>query len=156
MNLLEKIQLSLIVLFCICVLIMLIAKIEIRRLDRKLSKPSYTPPPVPAKPSNRFAHMNHYHEPTDQHEIITLGGETFIANKKAVPLLKALHDVGLKTRTHHIDHRPNAFISILLDDSIQLQVKRVYEADRTKYNGRKELLIMWDKPEIKGPSSVTT
>lgn len=91
--------------------------------------------------------VNHHHELTDKHEIVDFGDGGFVANKEAIPLLKALHEAGLRTRTHHITEGENhCFISILLDN-VQLEIKTVNEKDanRITYNGRPELLIKWDK-----------
>lgn len=98
--------------------------------------------------TDKYKHMNHHHELTDDHEIVDFGDGEFVANKKAITLLKALNDLGLRTRTHHIDDKSNAFVSILLDN-VQIEVKKVNEidADRDKYNGKYELLIMWNKDE---------
>lgn len=95
--------------------------------------------------TEKYRHMNHHHELTNEHEIVDFGGGEFVANKKAVPLLKALNEIGLKTRTHHIGEGSNAFISILLDNA-QVEIKKVNEIDanRTKYNGKYELLINWE------------
>lgn len=92
--------------------------------------------------TDKYKHFNHYHEMTDEHEMVDFGDGEFIANKKAIPLLKALNDLGLRTRTHHVGER-NGFISILLRDGIHFHQKEVNERDRTKYNGEQELLIQW-------------
>jgi hypothetical protein len=98
------------------------------------------------KTIDKYLHCNHYHELTDQHEIVDFGDGEFVANKEAVPLLKALNELGLRTRTHHISEAgENNFISILLGEKINIEIKTVNEvdSDRTKYNGQKELLIQW-------------
>lgn len=61
------------------------------------------------EPSEAYRFCNHHHELTDGHKIVTIGGETFVANVDAIPLLEALDAVGLKTRTHHIAEGGNAF-----------------------------------------------
>ena len=96
-------------------------------------------------PSERYQYCNHHHELTDQHELVDFGDGEFVANKMAVPLLKELNESGLRTRTHHVDHT-GGFVSILLDNA-RVEVKTVNEidADRTKYNGKYELLIIWDR-----------
>lgn len=96
--------------------------------------------------SDQYKHCNHHHELTDQHEIVDFGDGEFVANVQAIPLLKALNAVGLKTRTHHLNNEKYAFISILLDN-VTLEIKPVFEKDatRTKYNGKTELLIHWTK-----------
>lgn len=89
-------------------------------------------------------YCNHHHKPTEDHEIVTIGGETFVANKSAIPLLKALNELGLHTRSHHIDPDGKGWITILLD-GINYDERLVNETDatRTKYNGKRELFIGW-------------
>jgi len=89
---------------------------------------------------------NHHHKLDKNHTVVDFGDGRFVANNKAIPLLKALNEVGLRTRTHHIDEKENAFISILLDNA-QIEIKKVFERDakRTKYNGKIELLIRWKR-----------
>lgn len=96
--------------------------------------------------SDKYKHFNHHHELNENYEIVDFGDGEFVANKQAIPLLKALNEAGLRTRTHHIADGQHAFVSILLDN-VEFEVKEVNEinADRTKYNGKKELLITWDR-----------
>lgn len=106
------------------------------------------------EPTDKYKTCNHYHELTEDYEIVDFGDGTFIANKQAIPLLKALNEAGLRTRTHHIANENNCFVSILLPESVQIEIRTVNEihADRTKYNGQKELLIQWTKwkkPSVK-------
>ncbi len=99
------------------------------------------------KKTDKFKHCNHHHELTDEYELVDFGDGEFVANKRAIPLLKALKEAGLKTRTHHFDdNSDHGFVSILLDN-VSIEVKTVFEkdAERTKYNGKKELLISWIK-----------
>lgn len=105
--------------------------------DEKLE---YTQP----KPTDKFKHCNHHHELDDEHELVNLGGEEFVANRYAIPLLTVLNEIGLATRTHHIKKGEHSFVSILLDDVV-IKILDVNERDasRTKYNGKKELLIMF-------------
>ncbi|MBB6236510.1 hypothetical protein HDC90_001122 [Pedobacter sp. AK013] len=96
--------------------------------------------------TDKYRFCNHHHELGDEHEVVDFGDGEFVANKAAIPLLKALNEAGLKTRTHHYTGEGGAFVAILLDD-IHVEIKTVNEvdADRTKYNGKKELLLMWNK-----------
>lgn len=98
------------------------------------------------KPSTKYRHCNHHHELTDQHEIVDFGDGEFVANKQAIPLLKALNELGLRTRSHHIDDDEHAWVCILLNNA-EVEIREVLErdADRTKYNGKQELLISWRK-----------
>lgn len=94
-------------------------------------------------PTDKYKYCNHHHELTEEHEIVDFGDGEFVANKKATPLLKALNELGLRTRTHHITENDSWFFSILLDDTINIEIRTVNEKDstRTKYNGMTELLI---------------
>lgn len=98
------------------------------------------------KPSNKYKFCNHHHELTSEHEVIDLGNGPFVANIQAIPLLKALNDLGLETRSHHIDDKEHAWVAIMLDN-VDVEIRTVNEVDatRTKYNGRKEILIQWKK-----------
>jgi hypothetical protein len=97
-------------------------------------------------PTDKYRYCNHYHEIDDRHEMVDFGDGEFVANKEAIPLLKALNELGLRTRSHHIDDKEHAWFSILLD-GVDIEIRDVSEgqADRTKYNGKKELLITWAK-----------
>ena len=91
-----------------------------------------------------YKYCNHHHEPTKEHKIIEIDGQKIVANELAVTLLKELNKLGLKTRSHHIDGDIN-WVTILLDN-VNIEIKDVDEKDatRTKYNGKKELLISWN------------
>ena len=107
-------------------------------------------------PTDKHKWCNHHHELTDEYEIVDFGDGKFVANKAAIPLLKALNEAGIKTRTHHYDGGNEGFISILLDN-VTLEVKQVFEAaaDRTKFNGKTEVLICWDKSKLKSSDPVS-
>lgn len=94
--------------------------------------------------SDKYKDCNHHHELTENHEIVDFGDGKFVANKGGIPLLKALNELGLRTRTHHIEKGQYSFVSILLDD-VEINIRTVNErdSDRTKYNGKKELLLSW-------------
>ena len=98
------------------------------------------------KGTDKYKFCNHHHEISDNHELVDFGDGELVANKQAIPLLKALSEVGLRTRTHHIDDCETAFISIVLD-SVEIEIREILEghSDRTKYNGKKELLIKWNR-----------
>jgi len=98
------------------------------------------------KASDKYKHVNHHHELTKDHEIVTFGNGEFVANKKAIPILKALADLGLQTRTHHVDEN-GGFFSILVGDNVRFEIRTVNEVDakRDVYNGQTEVLIMWDE-----------
>jgi len=98
------------------------------------------------KSTDKYKYCNHHHELTEDYKIVDYGDGEFVANKQAIPLLKALNEIGLRTRSHHIDDTEYAWVCILLDD-VSIEIKDVCEgdADRTKYNGKKEVLIQWKK-----------
>lgn len=98
------------------------------------------------KATDKYKFCNHHHELTDEHEVVNFGSGEFVANKQAIPLLKALNEAGLITRSHHMDNADHAFVCILLDN-VQIEVRQVSEihATRTQYNGKYELLIKWEK-----------
>ena len=101
---------------------------------------------TPENPTDKYKYCNHHHEIGDRHELIDFGDGDFVANKEAIPLLKALNEIGLQTRSHHINEKEHAWICVLLDNA-EIEVKKVFErdSDRTKYNGKMELLIKWRK-----------
>lgn len=96
------------------------------------------------KGTDKYKHCNHHHELTDKHEIVDFGDGEFVANKDAIPLLKALNEAGLKTRTHHCEKGKHSFISILLD-GVDCEIKEIAEMDstRTRYDGKFEILLKW-------------
>lgn len=117
-----------------------------KQLDQQLQPLPVSTPDA----SEKYKTVNHHHELTDQHEMVDFGDGEFVANKAAVPLLKALNEVGLRTRSHHIDSQGSGFVCILLDNAeASIQTVSEIHSDRTKYNGKKELLIQW------GPSFST-
>jgi len=94
--------------------------------------------------TDKYKYCNHHHELDSKHELVDFNTGEFVANKKAIPLLKALNEIGLETRTHHVGEEPHAFVSIILDN-VDIEIRTVFENDavRTKYNGKKELIINW-------------
>lgn len=100
-------------------------------------------------PTDKYLHCNHHHELTKDHAIIDLDEEKIVANKDAIRLLLALHEVGIKTRTHHYTKKDRrGFVGIILDN-VSFEVRKVFESHSTrkKFNGKFELLIRW-KNEI--------
>ena len=98
--------------------------------------------------TEEYRWCNHHHKLEGEHTVVDFGDGPFVANNDGIPLLKALNEIGLRTRTHHIEKDGGCFVSILLDDRVRFEIKKVFEkdADRTKYNGMTELLILWDAP----------
>lgn len=97
------------------------------------------------KHTDKYKFCNHHHELDESYEIVNFGTGDFVANKEAIPLLKALNELGVKTRSHHIADKSSGWFTILLDN-VDVEVKTVHERDanRTEYNGKKELLISWN------------
>ena len=96
-----------------------------------------------SKPITRYRFCNHHHKPTKQQKIVDLGTGRFVADKVALPLLKALNEVGLETRTHHVDDN-QGFVGIMLDN-VSVEIRKVFEshAARTKYNNRYCIILHW-------------
>lgn len=94
--------------------------------------------------SDKYKFCNHHHELTEDHVMVDFGNGAFVANKMAVPLLKALADLGLRTRTHHVDS-DGGFFSIMLDPTVEVEIRQIHEraSDRDTYNGQFEVLIGW-------------
>jgi len=88
---------------------------------------------------------NHHHELTENHIVVNLGSGDFVANKEALPLLAALAAVGLKTRTHHYQGGKHGFFSIIIDDSVECEIREVSErnSSRDEYEGKSEVIINW-------------
>lgn len=94
--------------------------------------------------TEKYKHFNHHHEITNEQEMVTIGLEEFIADKKMIPLLKALNEIGLETRTHNYSE-DGCFIGIVFDNYTQIEVRKVQElhSTRTRFNGKTELILMW-------------
>ncbi len=102
------------------------------------------------KPTYKFRHLNHYHQLTREQRLIKIGGRKLVADRKMVPLLKALNDAGFRTRSHCYGHETGrAFLSFLFDDSIQVSIHPVREYPRKgKYKpGTMELMLHWKRPK---------
>ena len=96
--------------------------------------------------TDKYKHFNHHHELTDEHEFVDFGTGEFIANKKAIPLLKALNELGLITRTHHVDEN-GGFVGIVMGKNIEVTIRGIHErdAERSRFDGKNEILIQWSK-----------
>lgn len=90
------------------------------------------------KGSDKYKFCNHHHELTPEQEIINLGTGPFVADKPMIPLLKALNEIGLTTRSHCHGHETDySWVTILMDNIDQVEVRNLY--------GKQELLIQWKK-----------
>ena len=103
-----------------------------------------------AAETDEYKHCNHHHELTDEHEIVELGGCEFVANKAAIPLLKALNDAGLKTRSHHYVGPDEGGFVCLMMDNIEISIANVTEdhSSRDHCNGQ-QLVISWQPKQTK-------
>lgn len=93
---------------------------------------------------------NHHHKITDGQELVNFGNGTFVADKERIPLLKALNEAGLRTRTHCYGHGTGqSFISIILDKGVSFEVREVDEihSSRSDYDGAFELLVSWQRKD---------
>jgi transcriptional regulator with XRE-family HTH domain len=110
-------------------------------LDKLIYPPTWLEGPV----CEKYKAMNHHHELTDDHEIVDFGDGAFVANKDGITLLKALNELGLRTRTHHIEKGEHSFVSIILDN-VSVEIREVFEKDasREKFNGKHELLLQFE------------
>lgn len=89
---------------------------------------------------------NHHHAINDDQEFVDLGTGRFVADKPLLPLLRALNDAGLVTRSHCCGHGSgHAFVGIMLADGMSIEIRDVHEpaADRDTFRGGRELLIQW-------------
>ena len=96
-------------------------------------------------PTEKYKFCNHHHEITEEQEMVDFGSGKFVADKIAIPLLKALNEIGLETRTHHVG-KNRGFVGIVMDN-VDVEIRKVFERDasRSKYNNRYHLLINWDR-----------
>lgn len=89
------------------------------------------------KETIEFKHCNHHHELTSDQELVDLGTGEFVADKERIPLLKALNECGLETRTHCYGHKTGvSFVAIKLKN-VDIEIRRSH--------GYKELLLTWDR-----------
>lgn len=114
------------------------AALNKRKLDRLMTQDNDKTKEA-SEESEKYAWCNHHHELTDRHEIVSIGGNEFVANKRAIPLLQALNNVGLKTRSHHIDDpKDNSFVCLLMDNIHSVEIQ-------TLKDGTKQLVIQWEQ-----------
>jgi hypothetical protein len=84
------------------------------------------------------------HAMKHEQELVEIDGQKFLADSEMIPLLKALNEAGLKTRTHCSGCEKGTPWVVIKTDNIEIIQVRNYE-------GCKEVLIEW-KHEFKlGP-----
>jgi hypothetical protein len=87
------------------------------------------------KATDKYKHMNHHHELTGEQEIIDLGTGKFVADKPMIPLLKALNDIGIRTRSHNYDSETGQhFVAICLDEGMNVNITSGHENHSTRDN----------------------
>ena len=95
-----------------------------------------------------FKGFNHYHELTDTQELVNFGTGEFVADKERIPLLKAMNECGLITRTHCYGHETGySFVSVLVDEDIEIREVKEGHSNRKFPEGTKELLIIWKRTD---------
>ena len=47
---------------------------------------------MPNLSTSKYKYCNHHHKIYDRHTLVNFGGEEFVANNEAIPLLKALNE----------------------------------------------------------------
>lgn len=100
--------------------------------------------------SQDLYNCNHHHEITDKQEFVDFGTGQFVADKERIPLLKALNEAGLVTRTHCYGHETGqSFVSIVLDKGTFIEVRQVQEinSSRDDFDGKTEVLIVWNRKD---------
>lgn len=101
------------------------------------------------RPTNKYKRLNHYHEITRHQKLVKLGGRKFVADKKMLPLLRALNNAGFKTRSHCYGHSTRrAWFSFILDKNVSFYIQPVNENPRKgKFPpGTMEVHLMWKRP----------
>jgi hypothetical protein len=91
---------------------------------------------------------NHHHVISDDQEMVDLGRGAFVADKEMLPLLRALNDAGIATRTHCCGHGSgHSFLGIIIADGMHVDIRKVHETDaaRDTFRGETELLISWSR-----------
>lgn len=100
---------------------------------------------------------NHHHTIEANQSVVDFGTGKFIADNGMIPLLKALNEAGLITRTHH--GGPNhSFVAILMRNNLRIEFRPAYEnaCDRGFDGSETELLLSWDSKETQRAVSTLT
>ena len=85
------------------------------------------------EPTEKYKHMNHHHELTNDQEIVDLGTGQFVVDKQMLPLLKALNAIGLRTRSHNYSKETGEhFIAIYLDEGMNINITSAHENCSTR------------------------
>lgn len=92
---------------------------------------------------------NHHHPIKKNQQTVDYGTGEFVADVERIPLLKALNECGLITRTHCYGHETEvSFVAILMRNDLFLEIKNVSEPHSgRKFEGEKELLLVWKRTD---------
>ena len=100
--------------------------------------------------SDKYKGCNHHHELHGDQTIVDFGSGDFVIDIKRIPLLKALNECGLITRTHCYGHETEySFLSILLSDDVEATIREVTEPNSSREfpAGKKEVLLYWKRTD---------
>lgn len=93
--------------------------------------------------TKKYQYCNHHHEIEPYQVLVDLGDGAFVADKDMIPLLKALNDSGLKTRSH-CGHTKERFVCIRMDNVESIVVRDITEQHSTRETKPgQELIISW-------------
>jgi len=98
--------------------------------------------------TKKYRRFNHHHEIRPDQAFIKIDGQQFIADKKMIPLLRALNAAGLKTRSHCAGHKDiYSFLCLILDPETSIEIRPVSEIKSTRRfpAGTQELCIQWKR-----------
>lgn len=92
---------------------------------------------------------NHHHPIKENQQTVNYGTGKFVADVERIPLLKALNECGLVTRTHCYGHESDhSFVSILLRNNLSVEFREVSERHSGRnFEGEKELLLRWKRTD---------
>ena len=93
---------------------------------------------------------NHWHEVKSNQSKVNFSNCAFIADNERIPLLKALNESGLITRTHCYGHETGySFLSILMRNDLRVEIRPAQEnvADRGFDGKEQEILISWKRTD---------
>jgi hypothetical protein len=75
---------------------------------------------------------------TSHQELVEINGKEFLADPEMIPLLKALNDAGLETRTHCSGHGGSAWVTI--------RIKNINSVEVRNRDDLQEVLLDWKPP----------
>lgn len=121
---------------------------ELEEERNRLNLPVEADHQMDPKPSKEHKHQNHHHELTSEQTVVDFGTGEFVADNQRLPLLKALNECGLITRTHCYGHETGcSFVSILMKNDLRFEVKKMGTDDGGREINETELLLMWKRTD---------